>query len=816
MKKQRKTTAFLLSLLMTLSLFAGIDIGAFAQETEEPTARLGLRYECNSNGSIPYLYVTVFCHDENDLVGGQLELTYNDDLLDCVYTEGCAVADKQSVERKPDGTIVYSFSSLPKNEHDMDLFTVSFAVRCDAFSWTQDMIITPISWDGGALPEVAVCPVRFQSDMETEPSFAIEDKMAADSDTMTLSVRGVVPDEPTRGEVVLTYDPAKLRFLSAECSDYLTGQNVFLVNEGKVAYSFSGSGENWYEGAYLFSVTFEVIGYWNADVFVQALSWEGGEAPKDCQTSVSCDTSPAAWLSYWDHTLSDHTVAVSITGDPDNAESGELIMYYDPTIAAVVSAECGGRADDESITDDGLGCITYSFSGDFDRSADVDGETAFFTVVFRNRNKLAEYMDYTVEARNWVGAKKPRTVSGTFWFDTELKMMPSIEMNTLYTTKNQVIVFLYGDPFDAGAGSIALDYDPSVLSFSSAEIFGCAGKESVSNPGKGRVVYSFSGGFESDETVYHDLCMVTFDVLNRAPGKIGLTAHALTWNGKQSPAPVTATIALDAPVKTPILYTYYLSEANTLTLMVLGMPVDKGASGDIIFRYDPAVLTFGSAQGCGETRKESVTLIEPGTLRYSFSGVTNVMLAFFIAEFRVTAPESTLCTLTASGWSGSDTPDGFVMQIENGMIDVHGAVELRNAVDATCTSSGYTGDLYCADCGLLLQTGEPIAASGHRFGKWSVVPAADDAQPEWKERVCALCGEKEVSELGADDFSRGDVDGDGKVSAADARYALRCAAKLESLDDYQFAAADIDQNGEVRASDARMILRVCAKIDSFA
>jgi len=53
----------------------------------------------------------------------------------------------------------------------------------------------------------------------------------------------------------------------------------------------------------------------------------------------------------------------------------------------------------------------------------------------------------------------------------------------------------------------------------------------------------------------------------------------------------------------------------------------------------------------------------------------------------------------------------------------------------------------------------------------------------------------------------GDLDGDGKVTAADARLALRAAVGLEILTDDQKKAADLDGNGKITAADARLILR---------
>ena len=53
----------------------------------------------------------------------------------------------------------------------------------------------------------------------------------------------------------------------------------------------------------------------------------------------------------------------------------------------------------------------------------------------------------------------------------------------------------------------------------------------------------------------------------------------------------------------------------------------------------------------------------------------------------------------------------------------------------------------------------------------------------------------------------GDADNDGRVTAADARLALRCSVGLETLGSSAKAAADMDGDGRVTAEDARRILR---------
>ena len=62
----------------------------------------------------------------------------------------------------------------------------------------------------------------------------------------------------------------------------------------------------------------------------------------------------------------------------------------------------------------------------------------------------------------------------------------------------------------------------------------------------------------------------------------------------------------------------------------------------------------------------------------------------------------------------------------------------------------------------------------------------------------------------------GDVDGDGEITAADARLALRCSIELEKYErgSREFRSADVGSDGEVTASDARAILRVAIELDT--
>ncbi len=61
----------------------------------------------------------------------------------------------------------------------------------------------------------------------------------------------------------------------------------------------------------------------------------------------------------------------------------------------------------------------------------------------------------------------------------------------------------------------------------------------------------------------------------------------------------------------------------------------------------------------------------------------------------------------------------------------------------------------------------------------------------------------------------GDIDSDGKISAADARLALRAAANIDTLTGVYSVASDVNSDGKVSAADARQILRVAANLEYF-
>ncbi len=62
-------------------------------------------------------------------------------------------------------------------------------------------------------------------------------------------------------------------------------------------------------------------------------------------------------------------------------------------------------------------------------------------------------------------------------------------------------------------------------------------------------------------------------------------------------------------------------------------------------------------------------------------------------------------------------------------------------------------------------------------------------------------------------FLKGDANGDGEITAADARTILRASAGLETLDSSQSKNADVNNDGQITAADARTVLRRSAGLE---
>ena len=136
----------------------------------------------------------------------------------------------------------------------------------------------------------------------------------------------------------------------------------------------------------------------------------------------------------------------------------------------------------------------------------------------------------------------------------------------------------------------------------------------------------------------------------------------------------------------------------------------------------------------------------------------------------------------------------------------------------TCTETGLTEGKKCSACGKILVAQKELPVTGHTAGEWEVVVPAQVGIEGKEQQKCTVCGavvnEREIPAL-EPQYILGDANGDGKITAADARIALRISAKLDKIEDFNLPLAALDVTGDKKltAADARKILRISAKLE---
>ena len=294
------------------------------------------------------------------------------------------------------------------------------------------------------------------------------------------------------------------------------------------------------------------------------------------------------------------------------------------------------------------------------------------------------------------------------------------------------------------------------------------------NPG----INTFSLGFDYDTT---RLELKKVELIDGIPGKFVYAEKAVWFNGEN----ITTN-----------------GDFLSLTFNVLG----NASAGDTevavtynigdISNYDEKDVSFHVVAGTVTIENEK----EPETHKHDYVEV-------------VTAPTCTSQGFTTFTCSCGDSYVGeYVGYAAHTEVVISGK-------SATCTSSGLTEGKKCSVCNETLVAQKTIAALGHNPGKWEVVKAAEIGKEGKEQQKCQVCNavinERTIPALKADVYTPGDIDDNGKITAADARLVLRASAKLETLSENQKLAADVSKDKKITAADARTILRVSAKLESF-
>ena len=214
---------------------------------------------------------------------------------------------------------------------------------------------------------------------------------------------------------------------------------------------------------------------------------------------------------------------------------------------------------------------------------------------------------------------------------------------------------------------------------------------------------------------------------------------------------------------------------------------------------------------------------------------------------------------TTSGWNGEKYSAPMDPATWDKTTRYHEPVKLPGKAP-TCTENGESDYIGCAGCDIVFRDSYILAAA-HRWTKATCVtkriciecgvtdetselmPHAWLIDPTTATERCSICNmlKNEEHKLIFDaknemnsetclvykctecDFiilldaeiktgMAGDMNGDGNITAADARIALRISAKLEMFNAYNYPVADMNKDNKFSAADARAILRYSAKL----
>lgn len=126
--------------------------------------------------------------------------------------------------------------------------------------------------------------------------------------------------------------------------------------------------------------------------------------------------------------------------------------------------------------------------------------------------------------------------------------------------------------------------------------------------------------------------------------------------------------------------------------------------------------------------------------------------------------------------------------------------------EATCTVNGE--ELYvCEFCGY---EEIKITTKDHVFGEWTIIKQPTISEEGVETRSCT-CGKVETRKIDRLTAVKGDVNGDSKITAVDARIILQVVAELITYD-YELDVADVNGDGKITAVDARIILQIVAEL----
>ena len=277
-------------------------------------------------------------------------------------------------------------------------------------------------------------------------------------------------------------------------------------------------------------------------------------------------------------------------------------------------------------------------------------------------------------------------------------------------------------------------------------------------PGAAAVTGLYTGAQENDGHVAPELRMGTGTVSSSLvslglPYLIGQEAAAVNAMPESANVPggsanSTGTVQIASLGETA-------ADEKTVTVEVTAKDAEgkdvASTNGLLTASYDPARLTLQSV--VVHAGYQAVAQGD-GTVKFAYADTQGIPAGSSVATliFQVRSAVKTTVSILTEEVNALAPRYRETLEISY----EHAHTEVRNGKEATCTEEGYTGDVYCTDCGQLVAQGETIPALGHKAELRNAKDATCTEAGYTGDEVCTVCGEvlKQGEALPAHCFSQ--------------------------------------------------------------
>ena len=153
-----------------------------------------------------------------------------------------------------------------------------------------------------------------------------------------------------------------------------------------------------------------------------------------------------------------------------------------------------------------------------------------------------------------------------------------------------------------------------------------------------------------------------------------------------------------------------------------------------------------SSEGTGVYSQQGGPGTETTTYQYTQSGSDVTAHKITITPAKLHNADGSYTETQAA--KAGDTIN-YVNGVWGGKPCTHESKELRGAKDATCTTTGYTGDTYCKDCNEKIADGKVIPALGHAWDNGVITTAPTCENAGVKTFTCTRCNETKTEAISA-------------------------------------------------------------------